>query len=266
MSNNSLFALSLNPGGKQTILLLHGIFSSHLEYANVVPFLSDHHLLAVDLPRHSRSAHVRPFQLPAAAEHVAEVIRTQAQNCRAHVVGLSGGGFVALELSKRHPDLVESLFVTGASPFTGWTKWLAEHPGILYYCIASFVKYCPDWLYRKMCSWGGLLPHDDLRMEMKKNLNKDLLAEGYGSMVKFTKADICLITARTLTMAGGLQDDVEATREMGKVLRGKCPESKAAVVKGAVHAWNLQFPELFATAVRTWIGGFDSPEGLEELL
>ena len=42
---------------------------------------------------------------------VAELIQNQAQIRRALVVGLSAGGFVAVELAKRHPELLMSLFL-----------------------------------------------------------------------------------------------------------------------------------------------------------
>jgi hypothetical protein len=58
---------------------------------------------------------------------------------------------------------------------------------------------------------------------------------------------------RTLAVAGERQDDVEGTRRLGQVLRGGCDESRAFVVNGAVHAWNLQWPELFAEGIEAWI-------------
>lgn len=267
-TEQELFHISLLPDhteGSHTVLFLHGLLSNHLEFADVIPYLSDYHILALDLPRHSQSAEIQPFTLSSAADHVADLIRKKAQRCRAHVVGLSAGGFVAMELAKRHPELVESLFVTGASPFRGWTKWLAERPSMIYYCLASFVKYCPDWLYWSMCSWVGLKRHDDLRKDMKRNFSFGLVTDAYGTILNFTQDDVSGISTRTLAVAGGAQDDVEATREMGRALRRNCPTSKAAVAKGALHAWDLQFPELFARSVRAWMENLALPYGLEEL-
>ena len=101
---------------------------------------------------------------------------------------------------------------------------------------------------------------------MKKNLGLSLLKECYGSLTRFSNEDVGLVTVRTLAVAGGSQDDVNGTRKMGIILREKYKESKAAVAKGAVHAWDLQFPELFAKTVRAWIDKSDFPEGVQELL
>lgn len=116
-----------------------------------------------------------------------------------------------------------------------------------------------------MCSWSGLQNHDDLRAETKKNLTIDLVKEGYGSLLRFRDKGVSRITVRTMTVARALQDDVEATRKMGEILREKCQESRAAVAKRAVHAWDLQFPQLFAKSIRAWTDKLSLPEGLVEL-
>lgn len=41
--------------------------------------------------------------------------------------------------------------------------------------------------------------------------------------------------------------------------------SLGAVVRGAVHTWNLQKPELFAEAIKAWVEGRELPEGIEIL-
>ncbi|OQV07793.1 hypothetical protein CLAIMM_12167 [Cladophialophora immunda] len=254
--------------GKETIVFLHALLASFVEYANVIQALPDHHLMLVNLPRHSQSSKVPPFELGSAAKIVAELIEKQAQDGRAHLVGLSMGGFVALEIAKCCPELVSSVFVTGAVPLDGWRRWLAERPLMLYieYGLASFIQYCPDWLYWQVCSWLGLQRHDELRHETCKNFNLDLLRQGYAAILSFTVEDMKSIRARTLIVAASALDNVDTTQSMGRLLKAKNVESKAAVVRGLVHAWNLRFPELFSKTIMAWVGGCDLPEGLEELV
>jgi hypothetical protein len=75
---------------------------------------------------------------------------------------------------------------------------------------------------------------------------------------------------RVLAIAGGKQDNVDMTQQMGRALRiaSGCNgqgRSKAVVVKDAVHAWDMQFPKLFASGIKAWVAGNDLPSEFEEL-
>ncbi|KAH0842372.1 hypothetical protein AYO21_00014 [Fonsecaea monophora] len=261
-TTDTIFSLSLNRDAGPTIIFLHGLCSNHTEYTHVLPLLADHHLLAVDLPGHSQSSAIRPFSLAGAAEQVARVIERRAHDRRAHVVGCSLGGFVALDLALRRPELVESLFVTGAAPFAGFRRWFAEHPRVLYCLQAPLSKYSPGWVDGAICAWIGLQKPAGLREEERRNFGRNLLTDAFTGIAQFVAEDLRALRVRTLTVAGEAQDDVPATRAMAELLREGCSESQAAVVRGGAHAWDLQFPELFAKSVKAWIDGDDLPDGL----
>lgn len=110
-----LFHVSLNPLAPVSVVFLHILFSSHLDWAHIWPKLSEYHLLIPDLPQHSRSRHVKPFSFALAADLVAHMIRTHAHDGKAHIVGMSTGGFIAMELIRRHPDVVDSTLISGAA-------------------------------------------------------------------------------------------------------------------------------------------------------
>jgi pimeloyl-ACP methyl ester carboxylesterase len=268
-----LFHISINASSNApTIVLLHGLCSSRLEFAYVIPHLEQtFHILAVDLPAHSRSSSLpsdQPFTLSFASSQVASLIRKYAHNGHAHVVGLSLGGFVSLKLLEEHPDLVESLWVTGAAPFAGFNRWIAQRPTMVYYMIKT-LTLLPSWLYNLASSWQGLTRHDELRQEMVSNGRFPLIRDAYSTVLEFSYDDVAKIGAtgkRVLTVAGGRMDDVESTRKMGTLLKKSgSPQSKAVVVKKAVHAWDLQFPELFAQGITAWIGGDALPQDYEAL-
>jgi pimeloyl-ACP methyl ester carboxylesterase len=69
--------------------------------------------IAVDLPGHGALAHV-PFTLTGASDRLAELIAAEAGG-RAIVVGLSLGGFVAMDLAARSPDRVRALVIAGST-------------------------------------------------------------------------------------------------------------------------------------------------------
>ncbi|KAI0096368.1 Alpha/Beta hydrolase protein [Nemania sp. FL0031] len=268
-----LFHVSMNSSAPVTIVFLHGLFCSHLEFNFVVPHLPDYHLLLVDLPSHSRSqaSENGPFTLAHCAARVASLIRKHAHGGRAHVVGLSAGGFISMCLATQDPDLVLSLFVSGTTPFQGYQRWLATHPRVLYPLLAATTTWVPDpvyrWVTRQMM---GLLPHEDLHAETQANFSFDLMRLGYSQLAGFTLDESVPALARTgirtLVLAGEAVDDVSTARSMGRLLRGNgSPNSRAVLVEGAQHLWDLQFPSMFAESVRAWVEGRERPAALKDL-
>ena len=112
-ASGQLFHITLNDDKPDTILLLHGLMCSHREWTRIASSLYKYHLLIPDLPGHCSSDNLGPFTLSRASELVGNLIRVHAHNSSCHVVGFSGGGFVAVELANRYPELVQSLMVSG---------------------------------------------------------------------------------------------------------------------------------------------------------
>jgi len=75
--------------------------------------LADFRCLVPDLPGFGLSGDIGWLSLPDTADRVADMIRAQTPDGRAHVVGLSLGGLVGLHLAVRHPDSLRTLLVSG---------------------------------------------------------------------------------------------------------------------------------------------------------
>ncbi|KAI0438304.1 Alpha/Beta hydrolase protein [Xylaria telfairii] len=265
-----LFHVSINPSAEATIVFLHGLFCSHLEFNLVTPYLPDYHLLLVDLPSHSRSSRSGPFTLENCAARVSSLIRKHAHNGLAHVVGVSAGGFVGMQLATQSPELVASLYISGATPFQGYQRWLATHPRALYPLLAATTTWVPDSVYYWAASRMGLLQHEQLHAETQANFSFELVKLGYGQLAEYTLessvAALAGVGIRILVLAGEVVDDARTARSMGRILRANgSPESTAALVTGGQHLWDLQFPSLFADSVTTWVEGRELPDGLKAL-
>jgi pimeloyl-ACP methyl ester carboxylesterase len=70
-------------------------------------------VVTLDLPGHGSDAH-RAFRLQRAVNQVARIIDEGAGG-RAVVVGISLGGYVAMELAAQHPERVKGLMICGAT-------------------------------------------------------------------------------------------------------------------------------------------------------
>lgn len=109
------------------IVFLHGTRLSRAVWTPQLAALGgEFRAVAVDLPGHGDRA-LEPFGLDDAVGVVAATIRAEAASGaeaaggaeaasgRAVVVGLSLGGYVAMTLAARHPELVRGLVIAGAS-------------------------------------------------------------------------------------------------------------------------------------------------------
>ncbi|KAH7095630.1 Alpha/Beta hydrolase protein [Paraphoma chrysanthemicola] len=246
------------------IVFLHGLSSCHLEFSRVTPFLAqDYNLYLVDLPGHSGSRNI-PFTLDTAIATVSHLITTKIPGGKAHVVSMSLGGHVALELAYRHPDLFLSLFCTGCAPLSGFRLWFISRPRLLGgFEVLSSKVVKNEWLF-----WApiGVPLYPELRVEMQQNGSMETLKMGYGACTEVTEDKVAEIHGvRVAIVAGGKRDDVEQTRKAGKLMGRENQECRAFVVKDAVHLWDLQLPELFAKGVRAWVERKEMPTEFEEL-
>ena len=265
--------LTYNESGFSSIVLLHGLTSSPLEYTNVVPYLTQpglesqggYHILAPYLPAHGLSSHISPFSIPRAAELVAELIRSKGKEGTAHVVGLSLGGFVAVYLAKTYPTLVSSLFETGIGDFVGRPlgSWLTVFAPYVLFPVEVIQHHLPTVVYDWAVKKWGLQISDDLRAEMWTNSKFSTLKSAYRSIGK--DGGLTPLPMRALAVAGGLQDSIKGTRAFGRDFRKGNKLSRACVVRKAIHAWDLQFPELFAQGVRAWVEERELPPEFEIL-
>jgi pimeloyl-ACP methyl ester carboxylesterase len=267
-SSETLAFASLNEDKPTTIVLLHGGFTCHLEFALVVPGLADFHLLLPDLPLHSASRHIGPGTTDNAAKHVAQLIRSHAHGGKAHVVGVSMGGYVGQCLALDQPDLVRSLFVTGAAPVVGVRKFMASWTRFTYYSMRIMLHWLPDWIYRYQTASLGLKLSDEVVEAMRANANWDVIQDMFPWILDFSLKHVELLRVRALCIAGAMGDDVPMIEKTADALRGRewhDDDSGAVVIRKATHGWDMQFPELFAQGVTDWVNGTQLPEEFERL-
>jgi len=237
-----------NPGRKSgpPIVLLHGLGSCGDDWPLQLPALTPRHpVITLDLPGHGRSDLPRG-RLTAArlALPVVELLDALGE-ARAHVVGLSLGGMVALQLALDWPDRLRSLVLVNSF------ARLRVPPGRLgnrLVRIALLLAAPMSWTGRWVAS--GLFPHPDqqpLREAAAQRIASNSRAAYLHTVAEILRFDVRdrlpEIRAPTLVVAGA--DDqtapLRAKAEMARAIAG----ARLEVIEGSGHATPLDAPEAF---------------------
>lgn len=111
-------------GAGPPLLFVHGLGSSGRDWAEqVAHFEQDYRVLRLDLRGHGRSGRPEgPYHMAEFAREVAVVLR-RLDAAPAHVVGLSMGGMVALQLGADASEVVRSLTIVNSTADTRIHTW-----------------------------------------------------------------------------------------------------------------------------------------------
>ena len=143
-------------GAGPPLLLIHGLGSSARDWEFQVPASAPaFQVIAADLRGHGRSSKPRGrYRIPQFADDMAALLRALG-TAPAHVIGLSLGGMVALELALRCPDLVRSLVIINSGPEAP-AQTLRERLGL----VGIYLRRVATVRLRRMRALGESLARD----------------------------------------------------------------------------------------------------------
>lgn len=235
--------------GQPTIVFLHGLGVSSWMWHDQIEALQDtYHLLAVDLPGNGESYQVEWVSLAETAVSLAHIIRSRASSGQAHIVGLSLGGYTALQLAADFSDLVLSTLVSGVTirpfPNTFQYRWLPRLVsrttgwGIMISAMAKMMQL-PDEI-------------KPLHRRDSKRLSSKTIDKIYDEVLQFTlPAGLAAQSPRLLAVAG----EKEATLVLESLADFSVVETAVtAIIPNAHHGWNGEFPALFSGMIESWVG------------
>ena len=255
----SLAIREVGEAGLPTVVLLHGVGNNGSMWADLMAGLTDFHCLAPDLPGHGRSGAIEWESRAESARLVAELIEERAAAGKAHVVGLSLGGSIALELLATRPDLLDRVIVDGCgalhSPLAGPMK-------IGVALISPFLRFAP--VARLIGRAFGVAPGEGLVAFVAQMRAVD--ARSFRRA--FADANDMRLTppllaapCPTLLVAG--ERELKHVRASNRLLGERMPNAEARMVPGARHGWGpAQFPDIHLRMVAAWIKGRRLPAEL----
>ncbi|GGM62388.1 hydantoinase/carbamoylase family amidase [Microbacterium saperdae] len=192
----------LGPEGSSHVVLVHGANGEAAEWLALSERLEDHSVLAIDLPGHGGSHEVRPLSIDVCVQSV-QALLTACGIDRAHVVGSSFGGGVALAYAAAHPDRVSTVTTVGTSLGGNRARFeeaaaalRAVGPRAFFNEVIPHVSYRPD------------APADLVRQAIERASSNDVeTATGILEMAFCTPLDsFASATPHPLLVLGGRED------------------------------------------------------------
>lgn len=243
-------------GDGPPLVLLHGAVSDSRDWRRELEGLSDEFtVVAWDAPGCGRSFDPpEDYGLDGYADCLAAFIEALGLG-RPHVLGLSFGSGLALELFRRHRGLPRSLVLTSA--YAGWLGSLGRE------------------VAEERRRWG-LSAADQPREEYVREFNETLFVSSVPADVVAEMTEIAMdlhpaglramsnafadadlrdvlteIDVPTLLIYGDL--DQRSPLPVGEDLHARIPGSQLVVIPGVGHVLNLEAPERFSDEVRSFL-------------
>ncbi len=234
---------ALGPQDAPGIVFLHGTRLTRAQWAPQLRRLArSYRCVAVDLPGHGVLAD-HPFTIEAASDLVRVAIEAEIPSGRAVIVGLSLGGYVAIDTAEAYPDHVAGLVLAGCSgEALGPMSW-------------------PYRLFRALLERAPANVQDTanrafFRLRYGRRIAEPIIAAGFWPQGGAAALDL-LIGRRYLDRLGRLWTPVLVVNGSldpvfgpgGEYWAASCRRGRHVVISRAMHLSNLDRPGTFSRLV-----------------
>jgi len=240
------------------VLFLHGLGSCSEDWGLQIPIVNERYwVLALDMPGHGRSSQPAGWlSIENIVLQIAAVVKEQAES-PLHVVGLSLGGAVAMQLALDYPEAVRSLTLvnTFAKLHSGSSGFFRKLVRIAFVALGR-MDQVGQWVA------AGLFPKPDqelLRQAAAERIASNPRGAYLRAIWAATRFDIRdrlhKINAPTLVVAGELDQTV--SMEAKKELADNIPGAHLVVIPDSGHATPLDAVEEFNRTLLEFLSKLD---------
>lgn len=245
-------------GAGLPLVLLHGGPGNSREWRRQLQGLSDEFaVVAWDMPGCGGSDDAPPeFRTRDYAECLAAFIHELGLE-RPHVLGLSFGSGLALELYRWHPEVPRSLVL--ASAYAGWAGSLSPEVAeqrrqrMLLMVELPPHQWAEQWLPTLLSANAPAEQQEELKSilaEFHPDAQRDLVVRsGFGE--HDVRDVLPTIEVPTLLLYGEL--DVRSPREVAEGLHSQIPGSRLVFIEGTGHMVGIEAAERFNEEVRGFL-------------
>ncbi len=241
---NSWFDAAGPPAGKP-IILIHGTRLTRRMWLPQVKALSRKYQVVVpDMPGHGALKDI-PFRLETAAETVDRIFDTAITE-KALLVGLSMGGYVAMEFAFRHPERVRGLVLSGCSTNPRGAIIIPHRIGAFFTRILSekLLSSLNRYIFRRMFppEIADPIIADGFYFRAVPQIVSEIAGLNFSKMVSGIPVPILFLN--------GEKDVIFRQDEL--VFLASAQNAKLEIIPGANHLCSLQKPAAFNSAIENF--------------
>lgn len=252
-----LFVKETGKENEESVVFITGGGLSGWMWDKQLEGFTDYHCLVPDLPEHGKSKHVTPLTIETAAEQIIELIKERAHNKKAHIVGISLGGQLVIQILGMAPEVVDHAMASGTVVRQYYGRVALTVMPVMGAIFKPLVN--TNFFIKKTMEKGKYPPEhfENYKRDTKLltyGLNKRMLNENAAFRIP---EGLCKVENHVLIAMGETEMDLvhESAEDLNKCLQN----SRIFKAPGLFHVWNLESPELFNKTVRAWINDKELP-------
>lgn len=233
--------------GRAPILLIHGsTIDGRTDWHEVAPALARHYrVLVPDCRGHGHSNNPRmTYSFAEMADDAAVFIRAMGYE-RAHVIGHSNGGNVALVTLMEHPDVVQTCIPQAANAYI--TRYLVEREPV-YFDPARIEREDPAWM-NEMISLHEETNGAGYWRELCLLSMKETMSEP-----NYTPAELARVTKPVLAIMGA-QDGSNARDRHAQYIAENIPGAEMWIPEATGHNVHVERKEEWVARVLKFLDG-----------
>ena len=257
-----LYYTESDPTNAHTIVFLHGGGVSGWSWLPQVKRLPDYNCIVPDLPGHGKSPTNDPISITTAAEEVAKLIKNRVYTGRVHVVGLSMGGQIALQLLSTHPELVDHIIVSGTNVSPNKDIRLLSPLLKLIMILYSPLQNTDTMIHTNMKQYNIPPEYEADFKGDTRLLTPDLSTQIVVESMTYSLPSLADVS-RLLVACG--EREPEQIKKSARMILEEYPGVPCVVARGVGHIWSMERPDLFTALVRSWIEQTPLPGELLQL-
>ena len=223
------------------VILIHGSTNdSHTDWDSVIPDLARHYkVFAPDCRGHGKSNNPHmTYTFIELADDVAAFVRAMGYE-RAHILGHSNGGNVALVTLMEHPEIVQTCIPQAANAYV--TRYLIEREPRVFDPV-RVARESPDWMNEMIAlhdsTNGEGYWRDLLWMTMKEIISEP----------NYAPFELARVEKPTFVIMGA-EDKVNAPDEHAQYIANNIPNAELWIPAGTGHNVHKERHEEWVTRV-----------------